>query len=266
MVALAFVSDLHFGPEARFDGKLRKLSHHAARLAADVVDQVNARGVDLFVNLGDDIEDESRAADRARYAECQAILRRANAPLVNVAGNHDTVHLGLDDLHELWGETGHLHRSFDHGDAHVVVLHTVERKDVDVRLDADQLAWLKDDLARTTRPTIVCMHHPASEQDLASSRWFARAPHLALVRERRELRAILEASGKVRAVFNGHVHRPHLDVIGGIPYVTVQSLVENLDDDAPGRPARGWASAIVSERRVIVDLHGEENATLQVDF
>ena len=32
---------------------------------------------DLLVNLGDDIEDESRDQDLVRYAECQAILKTA---------------------------------------------------------------------------------------------------------------------------------------------------------------------------------------------
>ena len=55
-------------------------------------------------------------------------------------------------------------------------------------------------------------------------------------------------SGRVRAVFNGHLHWNHLDVIAGIPYVTVQSLIENLDDDAPGRPAAAHA-VVRADRR-----------------
>ena len=51
----------------------------------------------------------------------------------------------------------------------------------------------------------------------------------------------------MRAVFNGHLHWNHLDVIAGIPYVTVQSLIENLDDDAPGRAAA--AHAVVHAER-----------------
>jgi Icc protein len=33
------------------------------------------------------------------------------------------------------------------------------------------------------------------------------------VRERKALRRILEASGKVLAVFNGHLHWNHLDLV-----------------------------------------------------
>ena len=265
-LTLGFVTDLHFGPKAYHDGKLRKLTHHAGRLTRDVVAAMNDRfHPDLLVNLGDDIEDESREADLTRYVECQDILRTARAELVNVAGNHDTINLTRDDLARVWGREGPLFYAFDRGGFHFVVLHTIERKDVDVRIPQAQLAWLKDDLARTSLPVVVLMHHSASEQVLDDSFWFHGVPHLALVKERAELRAILEASGKVRVVFNGHVHRNHLDVIRGIPYVTIQSLIENLDEDAPGRPAAAHAIAILDERSIVVRVHGNDSARYQFD-
>lgn len=266
MLTIGFLTDLHFGPAAYFDGKLRKLTHRAGELTRAAVAAMNEDvKPDLLVNLGDDIEDESREADLERYGECQAILRTARAELVNVAGNHDTIHLGQEDLGRFWQRTGPLHYSFDRGGFHFVVLHTLEAKDVDVRIPPAQLAWLKADLAGAALDTVVLMHHSASEQQLDDSRWFARAPHLALVRERRDLRAILEESGKVRAVFNGHLHRNHLDVIGGIPYVTVQSLIENLDDDAPGRPAAAHAVAQIDASRLVVRVRGNDPARYQIE-
>lgn len=265
MKKLAFVTDMHFGPLARFEGKLRKMSHEAPALLRGVIERLRGEAPGLLVNLGDNIEDEGREQDLARYRSCQEILRGAGCPLVNVAGNHDTIHLNLDDLNEIWGRRGALHHAFDHEGLHVVVLHTVERKDVDVRIDAGQLEWLRDDLARAGRDTVVLMHHSASEQDLSDARWFYRAPHLALVQERAALRQILRESGVVRAVFNGHLHRNHLDVIDGIPYITVQSLIENLDDDAPGRPAATYATALLDERRLIVRVHGNDPARYQIE-
>lgn len=265
-LTIGFVTDLHFGPQAFFDGKLRKLTHHASDLTRDVVAKMNdVYRPDLLVNLGDDIEDESYAADLARYEECQAILRGAHAELVNVAGNHDTIHLAREDLNRVWGREGPLHYSFDRQGVHLVVLHTLEKKDVEVRIMRPQLEWLAADLAATQLPVIVLMHHSATEQDLGDSFWFRGLPHLALVKERAELRRLLEASGKVRAVFNGHVHRNHLDVIGGIPYVTIQSLIENLDEDAPGRAAAACAIATVTDERVVVRVHGNDPARYQFE-
>jgi 3',5'-cyclic AMP phosphodiesterase CpdA len=265
-LTLAFVTDLHFGPRAFFEGKLRKLTHEAGSLARAVIAQLNDEvKPDLLVNLGDDIEDESREADLARYRECQQILTSGQARVVNVAGNHDTVFLGIDDLGEIWGRRGPLHYSFEERGWRFIVLHTVERKDVDVRINTEQLEWLREELASSALPVIVLMHHPASDQDLDDARWFAKAPHLALVQNRADLRGILEQSGKVRAVFNGHVHRNHLDVIKGIPYVTVQSLVENLDDDAPGRPAAAYAVAKISRERIVVRVKGNDPARYQIE-
>ena len=269
-LTIGIVTDLHFGPAAYHDGKLRKLTHHAGALATEFVRTMNDEvKPDLVVNLGDDLEDESREADLARYGECQRILRTAHATLVNVAGNHDTVNLTREDLNRFWQRPldASLHYSFDHASGwHFVVLHTAERKDRDVRIAAPQLAWLKADLAATSRPTIVLMHHSASEQDLDDSRWFFGRGHVALVEERAELRAIFEESKNVRAVFNGHIHRNHFDVIRGIPYVTVQSLIENLDDDAPGRPSASHAVVRLSAERIVVRVRGNDPARYQIDI
>lgn len=266
-LTLALVTDLHFGPKALFAGKLRKMSHLAPSLTEGVVDELRERvRPDLLVNLGDDIEDESLELDRERYEACQTRLRAAGCPLVNVAGNHDTVHLTHDDLNRAWGRQGHLHYTYDLGGYRFIVLHTVERKDVDVALDADQLAWLREELARSPSPVVLLMHHSASEQVLDDSRWFSAAPHLALVRNRADLRQIVRESGKVLAVFNGHLHRNHVDVIGGVPYITIQSLIENVDDDAPGRAAGAYALASFDERRLVVRVRGLDPARYQFEW
>jgi 3',5'-cyclic AMP phosphodiesterase CpdA len=267
VLTIGIVTDLHFGPEARHEGKLRKLSHEAGPLAREVVRLMNEEiRPDLLVNLGDDIEDESKSMDLARYEECQAILRGARARVVNVAGNHDTINLTREDLNRVWGREGHLYYSFDEQDWHFVVLHTAERKNKDIRVAAPQLEWLEADLAHTRLPTIALMHHSASEQDLDDSRWFHGRAHAALVENREELRRIFEESGKVRAVLNGHLHRNNVDVIRGIPYVTVQSLIENLDEDAPGRPAAAHGVVRLSRERMVVRVRGNDPMRFQAEF
>jgi 3',5'-cyclic AMP phosphodiesterase CpdA len=266
-LTLGIVTDLHFGPEASHEGKLRKLTHQAGDLARAFVQRMNHEvQPDLVVNLGDDIEDESREMDLARYGECQAILAGVAAPLVNVAGNHDLIHLNRDDLARFWNRSGPLYYSRDVRGWHLVVLHTIERQDVDIRIPQAQLEWLRADLAAAQAPTVVLMHHSASEQSLDDSRWWPGRSHLALVKERAELRSIFEESGLVRAVFNGHLHWNHLDVISGIPYVTVQSLIENLDEDAPGRAAAACAVVRLSERRMVVRVLGNDPARYQVEW
>lgn len=265
---VALISDLHLGPEARFGGGLRKLTAEAPALASGFVARMNdVVRPDLVVDLGDDIEDESPGADRARYVEAVSVLGRCRAEVVHVAGNHDTINLGAGDLLTVWGRdsSGELYSSFDRGPLHFVVLHTRERKDLDVTVGEVQLAWLADDLRRHAGPTVVLMHHSAAEQDLCGNRWFEGSPQLCLVQERRALRALFEQHGQVRAVFNGHLHWNHLDVIGGLGYVTLQSLIENLDDDAPGRPAAAYAVARISDERIVVEVEGVERARYQLE-
>jgi len=266
-LVFALISDLHFGKETSFDGKLRKLTMQAPRLTRAFVDRMNDEvHPDLVFNLGDDIEDENREADLLRYRECMSELSRCKSEVRHVAGNHDLINLTEDDLLAFWGQTGRVYYSFDRGGVHFVVLCTRETQNVSVRIDDEQLAWLEKDLAAAGAPVIVLMHHTASEQDIGQNRWFYRAPHLCKVVERRRLRRIIETSKKVIAVFNGHLHWNHFDLCGGIPYVTVQSLIENLDEDAPGRPAAAHAVCRLSDKRLIVEIAGNDPARYQIEL
>jgi hypothetical protein len=62
------------------------------------------------------------------------------------------------------------------------------------------------------------------------------------------------------------VHWNHLDVIAGIPYITLQSLIENLDDDAPGRAAAAYAICDLDDRRLVVTVYGAEQQRYQLEL
>jgi 3',5'-cyclic-AMP phosphodiesterase len=263
----ALISDVHLGPLASHQGKLRKLTHLSEELVTAFVrrmrDELNP---DLVINLGDVLEDESAEQDRARYTRFVSLLREIGKPVLHVAGNHDTVNLTPAELCQIWGDTPEATYSRDHDGTHFAILRTVEHRGERVELPEEQLQWLARDLAETNLPSIVLMHHPASEMRLEGNRWFEKRPHLCRVVERRALREIIESSGKVLAVFNGHVHWNHLDVIAGIPYVTLQSLIENLDDDAPGRAAAAYAVCDLDDRRLVINVYGAEPVRYQVEL
>jgi 3',5'-cyclic AMP phosphodiesterase CpdA len=271
-LTVALVTDIHFGPHALFEGKLRKLADHAPELLRAFVARMNDHvRPDVVVNLGDDLEDESHDADAARYREVLDILGRLDAKVLHVAGNHDLVNLSPGELLEQWKPFGagdqenrRLYYSRDVQGFHLVFLHTIEEKDRIIWMDEAQLEWLRADLASGASPTLVFMHHSAADQHLVGNRWFEGRANICLVRERKELRAIFEASGRVLCVFNGHLHWNHLDLSGGLPYVTLQSLIENLDDDAPGRPAAAHAVVRVTPRRVVIEVGGAEQARYQL--
>lgn len=262
----ALISDVHFGPEASHQGKLRKLTHRSEELVREFVRKMREEAQpDLIVNLGDVLEDESSEQDRVRYARFVSLLREIGKPILHVAGNHDTINLTTRELCGLWGTTDDVTYSRDYDGIHFSVLRTVEYRGDRIELPEEQIRWLERDLAATSLPSIVLMHHPVSEMRLEGNRWFEKRPHLCRVVERRAVREVIEASGKVLAVFNGHVHWNHLDIIKGIPYVTLQSLIENLDDDAPGRAAAAHAVCDLDDRRLVVNVYGAEQLRYQLE-
>ena len=264
---LAIISDVHFGPRASHEGRLRKLSDQAAPLTRAFVERMNrVERPDVVVNLGDVVEDESPEADRRNYQQFIDILADLDADVVHVAGNHELVNLTEDDLRALWKHEGPLYYSRDVGGVHLAVLHTHHCREIDVHLPPDQLQWLRQDLRRSSYPTIVLVHHPLSDMCLEGNRWFAKTPNICLVVERAAVRAVLEESGQVAAVLSGHAHWNHLDLVAGIPYVTLQSLIENVHEDAPGLAARTHTIVDVDEGRLLIRVLGEEPARYQFEL
>ena len=211
-----------------------------------------------MLNLGDDIEDETPEIDRVRDRECLDTLRASGAELVNVAGNHDYYNLTPAEILDAWGRTGELFYSVDRGGVHFTVLCTRQRSNVNILVDEPQLAWLDADLAATNLPTVVLMHHPAADQDLRGNRWFEGLTHLALIENRARVREILARHGRTQLVLNGHLHWNHVALMDGIPYVTLQSLIENLDEDAPGRVAAAHAEIYLDPPYTKIEIHGAE--------
>jgi Icc protein len=262
----ALITDVHLGPPASHQGKLRKLTHLAEELVMTFVRRMRDEfNPDVVINLGDVLEDESVERDRERYAHFVSMLREIGKPVLHVAGNHDTINLTPAELCSMWGTSSEATYSRDHAGVHFAILRTVEHRDERIELPEEQIRWLAQDLAQTELPSVVLMHHPASEMRLEGNRWFEKRPHLCRVVERRALREVIEKSGKVLAVFNGHVHWNHLDIIAGIPYITLQSSIENLDDDAPGRAAAAYAVCDLDERRLVVNVYGTEQMRYQVE-
>jgi alkaline phosphatase len=76
------------------------------------------------------------------------------------------------------------------------------------------LDWLAADLARARSPVILFIHQLLSGVD--SHR----------VKNAEQVRAILESSGKVAAVLQGHKHKGAFDRIEGIYYYALKAVVE----------------------------------------
>ena len=123
-----------------------------------------------------------------------------------------------------------------------------------------QLAWLTGAIEDRETPCVVCCHHPLDEPPLRGHRYFERHPDLATVRNRAEVRAALERTGRVRAVLAAHLHRTGAAQIAGIPYVTVGGLVESAYTGS--EPCGAFALVTVAHERLNVEVGGLEPAHL----
>lgn len=213
----------------------------------------------------------------------------ATAPVAPVVGNHDFEYATPADVrtalarYTYW-QTGKLYGSFDVGDFHVAVLdgcyataspfaHNSASGGIGPGYipdgtagSDDELGWLTADLAATTKPTIILVHQSLDEFD-ASTFYSAPATDFErfAIENRAAVRAVLEASGKVAAVFEGHQHFWRTSMISGIAYLQTPSFCDVMP--YPSRLTatdRGrWAEATLdtSRKRIVYDLW-EDDSTL----
>lgn len=95
------------------------------------------------------------------------------------------------------------------------------------------MKWLSNSLENTNLPTLVHIHHPLDEQSMENNYYFRERPAGSCVSNREEVRKVLEGSGKVIAIFSGHTHFFHEQIMNDIQYVTVPSFAENNGNHEP---------------------------------
>lgn len=115
--------------------------------------------------------------------------------------------------------------SFDHAGFHFVILDACYRPDEvaygrknfkwnEAELPAAQREWLRADLRKTAHKTVVCVHQ---RLDVENNYGIKSGP---------QVRKILEESGQVLAVFQGHSHKNDYHEINGIHYCTAAAMIE----------------------------------------
>lgn len=229
-VRFGLVTDLHYAdkPPAgtrHYRETLDKLAEAATQFARDEPAFV--------VELGDLID----AAD-AVDAEL-AYLKRVNKEFAAISpdrhyvlGNHCVDVLTKD---EFLGGVGQAksYYSFDRGGVHFVVLDACFRSDGrpfgrknskwnDANVPAAELDWLTADLKGTDGKVVVFAHQ---RLDVANDYGVKNAA---------EVRKVLEGSGKVLAVFQGHSHKNDYKAVTGIHYCTLVAMVEGSGAENSG--------------------------------
>jgi 3',5'-cyclic AMP phosphodiesterase CpdA len=259
------VTDIHVGPEELYEGRQKKLSRFALPMLQELLTEIK-RDIkpDFVVQLGDLIEDSAAPEeDELNYRSAISLFESLSVPVLHAIGNHETVNLSVGKLLSHMGRTTPYY-SLDVGPVHCVVLMASTRAHTDIHIDAAQRNWLAADLRSTQKPTLVFLHHPLDEQNLHGSFWFEKYAEYCFVQERAQVRAILEESGKVVAVFNGHIHRNSLWTDAGIPYFSTQSFVENLHPGDGALCSQSYAIVDMDREQIRVEVRGKDPALYEV--
>ncbi len=235
---LGIFTDLH-AHDTNSPGEGKIMTEYPQRLSA-CIEAMNAWPADLVIELGDFVNGNfvmgAPMGDPARIVgildKAEAIYARFNGPRYYVLGNHDVYDLSKEEFINHTGADW-TYGSFDAGAYHFVILdaqYNKKGKDlshagwvVQGNIPQFEREWLAKDLAATDKPTIVCVHQRLDvDHDFLSG----GGPEII---GNKLVQKILEDSGVVIAVFQGHEHENAHTVINGIHYVTFDQLTDEHD-------------------------------------
>ena len=180
---------------------------------------------DFLIELGDIVDAAETVEVELGYLQTiNEKLKQVTDDRHYVLGNHCVYTLTKE---EFLGEVGkeESYYSFDRAGWHFVILDACFRPDgvpygrknykwTETSIPKEELDWLRDDLQATDKPTLVFTHQRLDVED-----------HYG-VNNSLEVRKVLEGSGKVQAVFQGHSHKNHHVEIGGIHYCVLAAMIE----------------------------------------
>jgi alkaline phosphatase len=221
-VRIGLVTDVHYaekpsGTKRAYRDSLKKLDEAVAAL--------NEAKADFVVELGDFIDSAPTLEGEIGHARTiNAVFQKFHGPRHYVVGNHDVAALTKTQFLEACGAKTP-HYSFDHGAFHFIVLDACYSPDgttygarkvnwVDTEIPPAEREWLAADLKATDKKTVCFVHQ---KMDIVNKHTIKSAP---------DIRKILEDSGKVLAVMQGHAHTNALVTINGIHYWTLHAMVE----------------------------------------
>lgn len=227
---VGLMTDLHYADKAPANTRFYR---EALGKLDEAVTYFNREKPALVVELGDFID---QAASVEQEVEWLKVMESHYSPLTMprhyVLGNHCVGTLTKAEFAQ-HTEAGGGHRAIEAGGVTFLLLDACFREDgveyqrknfhwQDANLPPSELSWLESELSKATGPVIVLAH-----QRLDLDKVHA-------VRNAAEVRALLEKSRKVVAVFQGHSHRNDHQRVGSIDYITLVAMIEGSGLDNSG--------------------------------
>ena len=240
---IVLFSDLHFTDclHDNFDmEKSNKLLQYSLPLLDELTKRVNnVIKPDVVICLGDLIQDNNdHNTDLNRIKLVWKFFQNLKKPFYTLLGNHDlkTMNSRVEAEKAIGYERSTF--SIDINNYHLVFLGTEVDRSISIAsggiertrtISEDDLKWLNDDLEKSKNPSLVFCHYGTAEDDMKGNRQFENKPEDGLIKNRKDLKVILENKGNVIGVFSGHQHWTKMIKENGINYYLVGSLIENID-------------------------------------
>jgi 3',5'-cyclic AMP phosphodiesterase CpdA len=178
---------------------------------------------DVIVHTGDIVHN----GRRDEYAQAVATLAKARAPVYVLAGNKDN----RANLREAFSACGYLAPgsgfvayAIDDYPVRLIALDTLSAGSNKGDFCSERIRHLIDLIGvETAKPVAVFTHHPPFEVTVGPD-----PLHFETRDVMSGLRRALQRSGRVVAVFSGHVHRAAAGHVGGIPATVMPCIATTL--------------------------------------
>lgn len=236
---VGMMTDIH---HAEKGARNTRFYQDSLQKVTQAVGSLNQEAPAFSVLLGDLIDKDPRGVDAEinELDRLEKVLDGLQHPRHYVLGNH-CVHVLNKKEFLAHTKAGQSYRSWDQDGWRFITLDACFREDgtpygrenfhwQDTWVPEPEQDWLRKCLSHDVEHMLVFCHQRLDE-DKAHG-----------IQNRQAIRNLLEASGKVRAVFQGHSHQNDLQVIQGIPYCTLRAVVEQ-----PGLENNSWTLATLHD-------------------
>ncbi len=178
---------------------------------------------DVIVHTGDIVHN----GRQDEYAEAVRILAKAHAPVYVLAGNKDdraNLRTAFSPFGYLAADSKFIDYAIEDYPVRLIAVDTLRSGSNKGDFCPERARRLIDLIdAETTKPIAVIAHHPPFEVPVGPDPINFETPEMMA-----RLRQALQHSGRVVAVFSGHVHRGTAGHVGSIPATVMPSIATTL--------------------------------------